>query len=102
MPPDGAPLEGIDDDEGECGIDGAEGVDGRAGASARAADVDASGVRGAGADGAPPPAVGAPPPIGPAWAGAEGEPSGVRGAGGACGTSARGGASGGATDDWTV
>ncbi|HUQ54491.1 hypothetical protein [Lentzea sp.] len=124
MPPEGAPPEGIPPD----GAEGAVGIEpGRAGASARAADVEVSGERGAGAlaprsprlpgvpvqpwppvdgrpaageDGALPPAFGA-PPIGAAWDGvADGEPSGVRD--GACGTSGLAGASGGATDDWTV
>lgn len=59
------------------------------------------GVRPAeGEDGALPPAAGAPPPIGAGWDGVDDEePSGVRLGGG---VSRRGGASGGATDDWTV
>ena len=97
IPPDGAEgaegIEGAEGDDGIDGVDGALGIDvGRGGASAREADVDMSGERGAGApeprsprlpgvpvqpwpgpvggrpaagdDGALPPA-GAPPPIGP-------------------------------------
>jgi hypothetical protein len=130
VPPEGMPLEGmpVDGALGVEGIDGAVGV-GRAGASAREAEVDVSGERGAGAleprsprppgvpvqpwppvggrpaagaDGALPPAFGPPPPTGAACVGVdEGVLSGVRE--GACGASARVGASsGGATEDWTV
>ncbi len=127
IPPDGAlGDEGIDGEEGADGADGAEGIEvGRGGASARAADVDMSGVRGA--DGVlapglpgvpvqpwPPPVVGRPaagaegalagafgaPPIGPDWGVVDGELSGVRAGDGAFGAWA--GASGGATEDWVV
>lgn len=125
IPPDGVPADG----RWLGGIDGAEGAVGRAGASAREADVDMSGERGAGAleprsprlpgvpvqpwppvvgrpaagdDGALPAAFGAPPAAGAAWVGVDdGELSGVRV--GAWGASGRLGAStGGATEDWTV
>ncbi|MDT7781626.1 MAG: hypothetical protein QOF58_45 [Pseudonocardiales bacterium] len=128
-PPEGIPLEGMPL-EGALGVEGIDGADGagRDGASAREAEVDMSGERGAGAleprsprlpgvpvqpwppvdgraaagaDGALPPAFGVPPPVGADWVGVDGVLSGVRD--GACGASARVGASrGGATEDWTV